>query len=91
MERLHSLPGAGTVSGGISLALDGGTIMDQLSRNLAEPFEPNMETLVRYQKRLMRSIEALEMSGEFMNAIEVTVLSARAEILNSPKSLGPEE
>ena len=65
-ERLRSLPGAGTVSGATSLASGGGTVVDQLRRKLAEPFEPNLETLDRYQKRVTRLAEALEMSGEFV-------------------------
>ena len=65
--------------------------MDQLRRKLAEPYEPNTESLDRYQMRVTRLAEALEMSGEFVDATEIAVLNARAEIVDSLKSLGPEE
>ena len=91
VERLRSLQGAGTVSGATSLASGGGAVVDQLRRKLAEPYDPSMESLDRYQKRVRRVAEALEMSGEFVDATEIAVLLMRAEIQDSLKGLGRDE
>ncbi|CAE7237726.1 unnamed protein product [Symbiodinium necroappetens] len=91
VERLRSLQGAGTVSGATSLASGGGAVVDQLRRKLAEPYDPSMESLGRYQNRVTRVAEALEMSGEFVDATEIAVLLMRAEIQDSLKGLGRDE